>query len=582
MPVFPYKEFRPHQKKIYDAVLETLRQKTPLLINAPTGIGKTAAVVGAVVDYMLDTNTPIHYVVRTRAELDPPVRELNRIVESGIDIEYAVIKSRQDMCCYTSLKKLSYQEFLAECSLLKATSRCEYYPIRNIKTILKNVNTYVKYLCTTKSCPYEYAKSRIRDVKFVVSTYYYIFGKESSSVEGKVVVVDEAHSLFNAVVHLHSLEVSELELRSAYREAKKYGYLEEAAKIYRLYNYIKKASGVVDFGDLLSEIADVDLEQAVREIIAKKVESLEAPYTPLILIKELKTALRSRVRYFAELRQTEVGKVLTISPIDPTSIIKSRLQDAYVVIFMSGTLSMDLFTEVLDLENYRTVEVSFNSYVPRENYLVIVDVGVTTRYNERSEDTYFNIAKRLATLINLSPGGVLAVFPSYEVMKGVKKFLKVSIPHWYEGFEEIDLTELPDKFFIGAVARGKYTEGVEYVREGRNLLSSVAVVGIPYPEPTPYLEKRVEYLRPRLRERAWDAVYLYEAIVAIRQAVGRLFRSPQDRGVLVFLDWRYAEPHIWKSLEDILQHVIVVKDLGEAVGEVENFFTSESKVSRWQ
>ncbi|MEM4743102.1 MAG: helicase C-terminal domain-containing protein, partial [Pyrobaculum sp.] len=268
--------------------------------------------------------------------------------------------------------------------------------------------------------------------------------------------------------------------------------------------------------------------------------------------------------------------------IDPTSIIKSRLQDAYVVIFMSGTLSIDLFTEVLDLENYRTVEVSFNSYVPRENYLVIVDVGVTTRYNERSEDTYFNIAKRLATLINLSPGGVLAVFPSYEVMKGVKKFLKVSIPHWYEGFEEIDLTELPDKFFIGAVARGKYTEGVEYVREGRNLLSSVAVVGIPYPEPTPYLEKRVEYLRPRLRERAWDAVYLYEAIVAIRQAVGRLFRSPQDRGVLVFLDWRYAEPHIWKSLKDILQHVIVVKDLGEAVGEVENFFTSESKVSRWQ
>ncbi|MEM1597575.1 MAG: ATP-dependent DNA helicase [Pyrobaculum sp.] len=562
MDYFPYDSPRPFQREIYWRVYSALERGVPALVNAPTGLGKTAAVLGAALKYAFERGLGVHYVVRTRNELEPPVRELSRLRERGVDVEYVVLKSRQDMCCYRQLRRLEYLEFLAECSLLKKMGRCEYYPPKDVEVPLKNVSTYVKMLCISKSCPYEYAKERVGRARVVVSTYYYVFGKEAADVRDKVVIVDEAHSLFNAVASLHAVKISESDLRLAYRECRRYGFLEEASKIYKLLTLIRKTSGVVE--DLLGEAADLSLEEAIWEITKKKAEAGVTPYTPLLLVKELVDALRSRVKYLAEVREVDSAKYLALTPLDPVSIVKKALEQAANVVYVSGTLPIQLFSEVLNLTKYEALDIAFHQYVPRENFLSVVDVGVTTRYQERSEEMYLKIASRIAAVINASPGGVLAVFPSYEVLKAVRKYLKISIPHWFEGFDEVEIENLPNKFFIGAVAGGRFVEGVEYVVEGANLLSTVAIVGVPYPEPSAYLERRVELLKPRLKERAWGAVYLYQAVVNIRQAIGRLFRGPNDRGVLVFLDRRYVEPDLWNALRDVLAGALIVENVEEA------------------
>lgn len=580
MELFPYEEFRPYQREIYEKTYTTLLTGGTLLINAPTGLGKTAAVISAAAKYILETGGVVHYTVRTRTELEPPVRELANIMRRGVELDYVVIKSRQDMCCYQQLKKLDYLEFLAECNLLKSMGKCIYYPPRDVSIPLKNVSAYIKFLCTAYSCPYEYAKARLNRAKLIISTYYYILGREHIDLKDRAVIIDEAHSIFDAVIHLYTVKVSETDVKSAYREAKKYGFLEEASKIYALLTFIRKMSGVVDLGDLLGIVEDLDLENAIWEIIKKKTDERINPYTPLILLRELKNALKSRIKYFSEIRGEDATKVLVLQPLDPTSLVKEKLKEAKSVIYISGTLPISLFSTTLGLIKYSHIDISFSEYIPRQNYLSIVDLGVTTKFTERSEDMYVKIAQRIADIINISPGGVLAVFPSYEVLKGVRKYLSISIPHWYEGSQEVDLHNLPDRFFIGAVARGRYAEGVEYVRDGKNLLSTVAVVGVPYPEPSPYLEKRVESLRPRLGEKAWNSVYLYYAIIAVRQAIGRLFRGPGDRGVLIFLDRRYAEPDIWSSLSDILSGSLIVNELGEAKENIIHFFTSVLKVAK--
>ncbi|MEZ0320188.1 MAG: ATP-dependent DNA helicase [Pyrobaculum sp.] len=563
MDYFPYDSPRPFQREIYWRAYSALEKGVPALINAPTGLGKTAAVLGAALKYAFERGLGVHYVVRTRNELEPPVRELSRLRERGVDVEYVVIKSRQDMCCYRQLKKLEYLEFLAECSLLKKTGRCEYYPPKDVEVPLKNVSTYVKTLCASRTCPYEYAKERAGRARVVVSTYYYVFGREAADVRDKVVVVDEAHSLFDAVASLHTIKISESDLRHAYRECRRHGFLEEASKIYKLLTLVRKTSGVVE--DLLGQVGDLSLEEAVLDITRKKAEAGLTPYTPLLLVKELVEALRSRVKYLAEVREVDSAKYLLLTPLDPVSIVKKALEQAANVIYISGTLPIQLFSEVLNITKYEALDVAFYQYVPRDNFLSVVDVGVTTRYQERTEEMYLKIAGRIAAVINASVGGVLAVFPSYEVLKAVRKYLKISIPHWFEGFDEFEIEDLPNKFFIGAVAGGRFVEGVEYVVEGVNLLSTVVIVGVPYPEPSAYLERRVELLKPRLRERAWDAVYLYQAVVNIRQAIGRLFRGPNDKGVLVFLDRRYVEPDLWNALKDVLAGAMIVENVEEAV-----------------
>ncbi|MEM4493818.1 MAG: ATP-dependent DNA helicase, partial [Pyrobaculum sp.] len=147
MEIFPYPSFRPFQEDIYRKVYDSLRNGVPALINAPTGLGKTAAVLAAAVKFTLETGIPIHYAVRTRAELEPPVRELSKIRKKGVEVDYVVIKSRQDMCCYPQLRKLSYLEFLAECSYLRKTGKCAYYPPMEVDAPLRSVSDYVKFLC---------------------------------------------------------------------------------------------------------------------------------------------------------------------------------------------------------------------------------------------------------------------------------------------------------------------------------------------------------------------------------------------------------------------------------------------------
>jgi len=577
--IFPYQEPRPFQREIYLTVYEALKRGQPALINAPTGLGKTAAVLSAAVKYALETGVKIHYAVRTRNELAAPLRELARLRERGIEVDYVVIKSRQDMCCYAQMKKIEYLAFLAECNLLKAMGKCEYYPPKEVDVPLRDVNTYVKYLCALRTCPYEYAKGKLDKATVAISTYYYVFGWERN-LKGKVVIVDEAHALFDSVTSIYTLTATEQDLRAAYRECRKYGLVEEAGAIYRLLTLVRKASGEVP--DLLGELEAVNLDDAVREVVKRRVEEGKSPYTPLLLVRELRNALKSRLGYTAEVSAVDSSKALVLTPIDPVSIVKKAVEEAVNTIYISGTLPIKLFSEMLGLRDYYSLDISFRQYIPRENYISVVDIGVTTRYQERGEEMYLKLAERIAAVVNLSPGGVLAVFPSYEVMKAVRKYLRFSIPHWYEGSDGVSWESLPEKFFIGAVARGRYTEGVEYTAGGKNYLTTVVVVGVPYPEPSPYLDRRVEALRPRMGELAWSAVYLYQALVSVRQAVGRLFRGPNDRGALIFLDRRYAEPEVWNNLRDILEGSLIVNNVEEAADALEAFFTSSREASRGQ
>jgi len=139
---------------------------------------------------------------------------------------------------------------------------------------------------------------------------------------------------------------------------------------------------------------------------------------------------------------------------------------------------------------------------------------------------------------------VLAVFPSYEYMNAITSKLK--IPTYVESEESPveSLAKLNERTLICAVSRGKLTEGIELVdEEGRSRISDVAVVGIPYPpvdDLTEDFSNRAGIpLHDFLRINAW---------IAVRQAVGRAIRGPEDRANLWLLDRRFEE--IWwrKSL----------------------------------
>lgn len=580
---FPYESFRERQRELAEAVLEGLRSGRVVLANAPTGLGKTAAALAAALAFAEESGAQVYYLVRTKNEMLQPLAELARLRAKGVEVKHSFLRNKQDMCCYRELRGLSYAEFLAECRYLRALGRCRYYPPKPFQPEGPLApRAFVKAACGAGVCAYEAAKAEALWAKAVVATYFYAFNVRAEAkldVSRAVLVVDEAHSLPDAVASLNSIKVSEADLRRARADAEGHGLPEAAAALYKAYKALKgMRPGPISVGDALSLFDEPSaLEKAAVEVVKRRMDAGASPYTPLVAVVELLKALRGPARYGVFVDEGEEGMALRALPLDVMQIVSRTLASAKGAVLLSGSLPVELFSRALSLPRPPSAyDLPFDQFVKPGNYSAVVDRSVTTKFTARGEETYKAIARRLAEAVSASPGGVLAVFPSYDLLKAVRKYLAFNIPYFVESKDtDLEELELGEKFVVLAVAGGKLAEGVEYVRGGRNLLSTVVVVGVPYPERDYYLDKRVEELSAGLGpSAAWNAVYLYSAVVKVRQAVGRLFRRPEDKGALAFLDYRFLEPDVYAHLKDLLRRAEIAEGAEELRRELEEFFAS--------
>jgi DNA excision repair protein ERCC-2 len=71
-------------------------------------------------------------------------------------------------------------------------------------------------------------------------------------------------------------------------------------------------------------------------------------------------------------------------------------------------------------------------------------------------------------------------------------------------------------------------------------MNSVIVVGVPYAEPTPRVKAQIEYYEKRFPKLGREYGYILPAMKKASQAAGRPIRTLEDKGAIVFLDYRYA------------------------------------------
>ena len=90
--------------------------------------------------------------------------------------------------------------------------------------------------------------------------------------------------------------------------------------------------------------------------------------------------------------------------------------------------------------------------------------------------------------------------------------------------------------FLG-VQGGRTSEGVDFPGDQMN---SVIVVGVPYAEPTPRVKAQIDYYEKRFPKLGREYGYILPAMKKASQAAGRPIRTLEDRGAIVFMDYRFA------------------------------------------
>jgi Rad3-related DNA helicases len=119
---FPYPQARKGQIELARSIAEVVRSGGSIVVKAPTGYGKTVAVIYGL---LLGGAERVIYLVRTVNEIDPVLKEARLFEEDPV----ILISARRTcpLMVRPGAPPLPHEDFWRNCAILRVKGLCEYY-----------------------------------------------------------------------------------------------------------------------------------------------------------------------------------------------------------------------------------------------------------------------------------------------------------------------------------------------------------------------------------------------------------------------------------------------------------------------
>ncbi len=596
---FPYSSIRPFQDEFVNAIYEAVETGSHIVLEGSNGLGKTVAALSACLPLAKEQDLQILYVAKTHRQHDRVIEELNAISRkkavSGISI-----RGRCEMCLHPFIVRHApdARSAMEICEQLKAREQCPYH--RNMEEKfdrLEEVQLHIESKPYTTSeiqeicriegfCPYELAKRLLGEVDVVALSYMYVFDPVIRNaflkslerpLDEVILVVDEAHNLPDAAVEMASDRLSIFAVRQAEREAKEHDYEDVAIFCRRfralmermamhledesyvppktLIEKIKARAGIkapLSFFDYLHDAGNT----IKRDLLAHgKYPRSYVHRVGEFLLRWLETSNDDSFTHVMSKYVTKIGGAsarLEVVALDPSKITKPVFSSVYCSINMSGTLEpLESYIKITRLPE-KTIRKAVPSPFPKEHILPLVCCGVTTAMQSRTKSMYKKLVKRIAEAIRYTPEGNVGVFAaSYEVSQGLlnagiedvtdKKFFVEHRGMMSKENEQLikqfkSYAEKDGAILLG-VEGGRASEGTDY--PGKQM-ETVIIVGVPYAHPSPRVKAQIQYYEKKFPGHGREYGYAWPALRKASQAAGRPIRSLDDRGAIIFMDYRFS------------------------------------------
>ncbi|MFC2134933.1 ATP-dependent DNA helicase, partial [Bacteroidota bacterium] len=418
-------------------------------------------------------------------------------------------------------------------------------------------------------CPYEMSLILAKKAKVIVGDYFYLFSpsvstsflkKSGIEMENVIIVVDEAHNLPSRVKDLYSNKLTNVILRRAVAEAKKYKFDEIGSVLEEIKDVLDKLS---DFDGEEKYISKMDFYERVN--YATDYEQLVDDLSEIAdsVREKQKNSYIGSVSLFLELWKNDdegftrivskqegpkdIIKTINFRCLDPGIFTRNVIESAHSTILMSGTLTpTSMYKELLGFDEAE--EETYESPFPEENKLNIIIPKTSTKYDLRSQQQYSDIADILAKVVNKVPGNSAVFFPSYylrdRIYKEFNELCNKTVFIEHPNMSKSEKQELLEKFksykktgavLLGVIS-GSFGEGIDLPGD---YLKSVVIVGLPLTKPDLETKALIDYFDKKFGK-GWDYGYLFPAFNKTLQSAGRCIRSETDKGVIIFLDERYT------------------------------------------
>ena len=579
--LFPHETIRKTQDEFIKDICIALQQKKHLLAHAPTGIGKSAAILSTTIPFAIKNNLTIFFLTSRHTQHKIAIETIKKIKEKHkIDIKVTDLIGKRHMCHIPGIDLITSSQFSEYCKDVVDNENCQFY--NNIKkdgklsfeaknllseTRVLDVDELKKLCSTNKVCPYEIALLRAKNSNIIIMDYFHIFSPYISSIFLKrtektlhesIIIIDEAHNLPFRILESLSSKLSLNILRRAIKEAQGYesalSHLEEIenllinlTKNLEKERLVKKEEFKLNYEEIISK-----LEPIAEETRKDKRSSYIGSVIEFLMAWQGQDQGFARILSKSIINEREVIS-LAYSCLDASLISTDIINSAYCIICMSGTLTPSkMYSDLLGFKN--PILKSYPNPFPSKNRLNLLVPKTSTKFTKRTPDMYKEIANEIAPIINEIQGNSIVFFPSYKLRDAVDVFFRnlcyKTTYHEQKGISKQEKEALLENFkkdkdkgaVLLAVISGNYSEGIDLPGD---LLKAVIIVGLPLSKPDLETTELINYYDQKF-SKGWEYAYIYPAMQKTIQAAGRCIRSEKDIGIIVFLDERYSWNNYYK------------------------------------
>ncbi len=561
---FPFADPRPGQRELIQHVKERMGDKTRVLLQAPTGLGKTIGVLYPSLEESLARGQKTIYVTAKNSQHGVAEDAVERLQAAGLKIKSITVHAKSKMCLKDEVFcNPSYCEYAQDYYTKLQTHGVTAKVLK--KKRLKE-STFKKFGRDYQVCPFELQLECVPRADVVICDYNYVFSPRhilgrigfngwGKSGQGNL-VIDEAHNLAARANDYYSAELALPELTRLMEDST---FLSEP-----LWEKIKGLHRAVL--DLLYSLAEGHTRPVRLPMGETDLSFLEAQAQELLrgyLESDLGLKAGDPVLKFCNLISDFVSAashtgpefLFTVTPLGEQSRLRITCCDASkhlaerydefanVVAFSATVKPFEFHLKTLGFDPATTSTAEFHSPFPRENRKLLIIPQVSTKMRDR-QSNYGKIRDIIEKVVRLKPGNYFVFFPSFDFMNAVaariempefrvlkqeREMRRKQIEEYVEALKERDRPTL-----ILAVQGGVFSEGVDYPGD---MLIGALIVGPALPAFDFERECLREYFDAQGGE-GFDYAYTFPAMTRVVQSAGRVIRSSQDRGLIVLMDRR--------------------------------------------
>lgn len=589
-------EYRPEQKQMAEAVERAIKEEHFLIVEAGTGTGKTLAYLIPAIQsgkrIVISTGTKTLQEQLFFKDI-PFIQQ-----RLGLAFKAAFMKGRGNYLCqrryklfnaqpmFRALEEISYLPIIKNwVSRTKTGDRAELTELPEDVEIWKEICSTSETCLGQKCANYEYCfvtkmRQEAAAADIIIVNHHLFFADLALRQKGygevlpryEAVIFDEAHQLEEVATQYFGIMVSNYRLEELARDVRREvmasgGKDTELLKLGEdLLEKQEKFFTCFRSAETKYRLTEKHFRGEVREKAQKILTTLAILHAHIEGMKEASEGLKAisrraadlqgeiegicaqedeRLVYWCEIRGR--GVFLHASPIEIAGEMKEyffpRVRTA---VFTSATLSargnFNFFKTrvgLTELEKDKLEELMLaSSFDMSRQALLYLPRGLP---DPKEADFVSQAAEEIYEILMQTKGRAFVLFTSIKNMEETYRLLRPRLPFTCflqgERPKSALIQDFKEDVHSVLFATASFWEGVDVKGEA---LSCVIIDRLPFSWPNdPIMEARLERIASSGKSPFWE-YQVPSAIILLKQGLGRLVRTRQDRGLLAILD-----PRLW-------------------------------------